>query len=87
MKTTFQKYKYEIEGTYTYTVKDYDGRIISYNTKVTAIGESGKSYKVRLHAPIRNHCIGDVIIVQKKNVRFDTPNPNKLDTVEAWWND
>lgn len=87
MKTTFQIYRYEIDGTYTYTIKEYDGRLSSYKTKITVIGESEKSYKIRLHMPIRNHCVGDIIIVQKKNVRLDTPNPNKQDMTEAWWND
>ena len=85
--STVRKYQYTLDATYKFMVKPH-GReeLIPQQTKVTVIGESPRCYKIKLLEPIRNHRVGDEILVHKKSLEFHTPNPNH-EGKSYWWDD
>jgi len=65
---------------YRWAGKTYDGLLEYKEGEVDVIGETEKCYIVRLKMPVRENCVGDEIMVQKKNIIFPT------DCSGEWWN-
>ena len=87
MKSSITAYQYTLDATYNYMVKNHgQDLLIPFKTKVKVIGESPKCYKIRLLEPIRNHMVGDEILVHKKSIALDTPNPNH-EKKTYWWDE
>lgn len=86
-RTTVRAYQYILDATYNFMTKlPGQDALVKHETKVKVIGESNRCYKIQLLAPIRNHCVGDEILVHKKSLVFDTPNPNH-EQKSYWWNE
>ena len=84
-KSTIQRYQYSLDATYRFMVKNHgEQTLVPQETKVLVIGEGPRSYKVRLLSPIKDHLVGDEILVHKKSLVFHTPNPNHP-SQEHWW--
>ena len=80
-------YEHSQEAQYLFETYNFDGTFTRWRTAVEVLGETVKSYFIKLKEPIRNHCVGDKIWVMKKKVRFprvslDVP----LDTSHYWFN-
>ena len=84
-----------IPATYCYKVMNLDRTISNFTCKVVVLSEQAKTYTVRLLDLIRLHCYGDVINVQKKNIKFEmhattAPAPSTqrpaVDCTNEWWN-
>lgn len=86
-RTTVRTYQYTLDATYKFMIKIHGQNVlVEHETKVKVIGESNRCYKIQLLEPIRNHCVGDEILVHKKNLKFHTPNPNHGQK-SYWWNE
>lgn len=76
-------YKIPYEAVYMYETPNYDGTFTRWDTRVDVVGETTKSYFIRLRTELRGHIPGDVIRVMKKKVRFyKAPH----DTSQFWYN-
>lgn len=84
MKTRYQEYEAPKQATYRFLTTNYNGTFSPWSTKVDVLGETEKSYIVRLREPIRDHFVGDKIRVGKKSVDFD--EKPEIDTSEFWYN-
>ena len=83
MKTT--TYTYDVDAIYTFYVKEViSQKLVRLTAKVKVLGETGKSYLVKLLEPIRSRCAGETMYVRKDKVQMTTPNPNK-DPGTHWW--
>ena len=76
-------YKVSKDAQYLFETYNFDGTFTRWRTAVEVIGESAKSYLIRLKEPIRNHCVGDKIWVMKKKVLIPKA---PLDTSHYWFN-
>ena len=76
-------YEHSQEAQYLFETCNFDGTFTRWRTAVEVLGETAKSYLIKLKEPIRNHCVGDQIWVMKKKVRH-TSVP--LDTRHYWFN-
>ena len=76
-------YDSPFEATYLYETTNYDGTFTRWSTKVDVLGETAKSYFIRLREPIRSHFAGDQICVMKKKVRFPRA---PVDPTQYWFN-
>ena len=84
-RTTVVAYQYTLDATYKFLTKIHGQEVLVPNeTKVKVIGESNRCYKIQLLEPIRNHRVGDQILVHKKSLQFHTPNPNH-EQKSYWW--
>ena len=80
-------YVYPQTAQYLFETYNFDGTFTRWHTTVEVLGETVKSYLIKLKEPIRNHFIGDQIWVMKKKVRFPTVPPRvSLDTSHYWFN-
>lgn len=70
------------QGTYYFSVPNFDGTFSRYSTPVEVIAETEKSYQIVLKFPILGHCVGDKIWAVKKNVRVE----KEIDVSEFWYN-
>lgn len=66
-RTIYEVRKY---GVYNFTCKNVDGSLSSHKSEVEVQGETDKKYIIRLSEPIREHKVGDVIEVLKRNVKL-----------------
>lgn len=58
-------------GLYYHNVKNFFYDSLQTNViKIMILGETERSYKVKLLEPIRKHNAEDIIFVKKKNIRF-----------------
>ena len=86
-RTTVRAYQYTLDATYKFMTKIHGQEALEqHETKVKVIGESPRCYKIQLQEPIRNHCVGDEILVHKKSLQFHTPNPNR-EKKTYWWDE
>lgn len=69
------------QGTYYFSVPNFDGTFRRYSTPVEVIAETEKSYQIVLKFPILGHCVGDKIWAVKKNVRVE----KEIDVNEFWY--
>lgn len=76
-------YDSPFEALYLYETPNYDGTFTRWSTKVDVVGETAKSYFIRLRTELRGHLPGDVIRVMKKKVRFYKA---ARDTTQFWYN-
>lgn len=76
-------YESSYEATYLYETTNYDGTFTRWHAKVLVLGETEKSYFIRLCEPVRSHAVGDVICVMKKKVRFPKA---PVDPTQYWFN-
>lgn len=97
METT---YPTPIRAGYTYKSRNWDGSYNYFHTSVEIIGETEKSYRVKLLNPVGPHHAGDVTTVRKHNVKFKkgekpasapAPEPEskpgrEYDYTDAFWN-
>lgn len=81
------KYNQPLKGVYRYSASHFNEygnlAIRFFNTNVEVIGETQKSYLIRLHDPILDHCRGDEIFVKRSNVKL---RYDEKDNSEFWWN-
>lgn len=70
------------QGTYYFSVPNFDGTFSRYFTPVEVIAETNKSYRVILKYPIRGHLVGDKIWALRKNVKIE----KEIDVNEFWYN-
>ena len=70
------------QGTYYFSVPNFDGTFSRYSTPVEVIAETNKSYRVILKYPIRGHLVGDKIWALRKNVKIE----KEIDVNEFWYN-
>lgn len=77
------------KGSYTARNRNFDGSFNTFYTSCEVMGESAKSYAIRLYVPIGQHKAREIIKVRKHNVRFkdETPAASTHDYSGAWWND
>lgn len=82
------------QGLYTYRTRNYDGTFNQVHVLVEVIGETARSYRIRLLQPLYGHQIGKLMTVRRHNVQLperSTPKPErstpKPDCSNAWWND
>ena len=73
------------QGTYYFSVPNFDGTFSRYSTPVEVIAETNKSYRVILKYPIRRHLVGDEIWVIKKNVHIEEVVKKENDVNEFWY--
>ena len=76
-------YETPCEATYLYETTNFDGTFNHWSTKVSVLGETVKSYFIKLREPVRGHLVGDVICVMKKKVRFPKA---PVDPTQYWFN-
>ncbi len=76
-------YDSPFEAMYLYETPNYDGTFTCWNTRVDVLGETAKSYFIRLRTELRGHLPGDVIRVMKKKIRFYKA---ARDTSQFWYN-
>ena len=69
------------QGTYYFSVPNFDGTFSRYSTPVEVIAETNKSYRVILKYPIRGHLVGDKIWALRKNVKIE----KEIDVNEFWY--
>jgi hypothetical protein len=72
---------------YRYQVYNYDKPAVWYTVDCKVVGQTDKSYKIKLLAHgVRGRKFGDEIWVQKKFV--SVPDiPPRVDCSGAWWHD
>lgn len=75
------------QGLYTYRTRNYDGTFNQFHVLVEVIGETARSYRIRLLQPLYGHQIGKLMTVRRHNVRLNSPSSPKADHSGAWWND
>lgn len=73
-------------GRYTYRRRNFDGSFTVFYTSVLVLGESEKSYKVKITVSLGNHPAGDTLKVRKRNVSFGSTEPRTHDYSDAYWN-
>ena len=74
------------QGLYTYRTRNYDGSFNQFPVLVEVVGETVRSYRIRLLQPLYGHPIGKLMTVRRHNVRLNTQPSPKADHSEAWWN-
>ena len=82
-KARKQMYENPFGATYLFETTNYDGTFTRWNTSVSVLGETDKSYLIQLKEPIRQHFAGDKLWVLKKKVRVPKA---PLDTSHYWFN-
>ena len=80
-----------LAGSYTARTRNFDGSFNTFYTSCLVLGESEKSYSIRVTTPICGHKANDTITVRKHNVKLKDTSPTPSKTVmhdysEAWWN-
>ena len=75
------------QGLYTYRTRNYDGTFNQFHVLVEVIGETARSYRIRLLQPLYGHQIGKLMTVRRHNVRLNHLPTPKHDHSNAWWND
>ena len=80
-KRVMETYSTPKQGTYYFSVPNFDGTFSRYSTPVEVIAETNKSYRVILKYPILGHCVGDKIWALRKNVRVE----KEIDVNEFWY--
>jgi hypothetical protein len=87
MSRKIVKYNKPLKGVYRYSARQFNRygnpEIRFFDTIVEVIGETQKSYLVRLHDPILDHCRGDEIFVKRSNVKLKY---DERDDSQFWWN-
>ena len=102
MKKNKVIYAQPIRAEYQYEVMTLDRKIVCYKTIVSVVGCTENSFRVLLHEPIRNHCVGDIIWVRKHHIsfvqqavkpatkvlsnQFPFTEMPPVDCTDAWWN-
>ena len=76
-------YDSTFEATYLYETTNYDGTFTRWKTQVEVLGETDKSYLIKLKEPIRQHFAGDQSWVFKRKVRFPKA---PVDPTKYWFN-
>ena len=74
------------QGLYTYRTRNHDGSFNQFHVLVEIIGETARSYRIRLLQPLYGHQIGKLMTVRRHNVRLNSPSSPKADHSGAWWN-
>ena len=74
------------QGLYTYRTRNYDGSFNQFHVLVEIIGETARSYRIRLLQPLYGHQIGKLMTVRRHNVRLNKQPSPKADHSGAWWN-
>lgn len=74
------------QGLYTYRTRNYDGTFNQFHVLVEVIGETARSYRIRLLQPLYGHQIGKLMTVRRHNVRLNQQPTPKQDHSNAWWN-
>lgn len=75
------------QGLYTYRTRNYDGTFNQFHVLVEVIGETARSYRIRLLQPLYGHQIGKLMTVRRHNVCLNQQPTPKHDHSNAWWND
>ena len=83
-KRVMETYSTPKQGTYYFSVPNFDGTFRRYSTPVEVIAETNKSYRAILKHPIRGHLVGDKIWVIKKNVHIEEV-VKEIDVNEFWY--
>ena len=86
-KRVVEIYSTPKQGTYYFSVPNFDGTFKRYSTPVEVIAETNKSYRVILKYPIRRHLVGDKIWVIKKNVHIEEVVKKEIDVNEFWYSE
>ena len=74
------------QGLYTYRTRNYDGTFNQFHVMVEIVGETARSYRIRLLQPLYGHQIGKLMTVRRHNVRLNQQPTPKHDHSNAWWN-
>lgn len=81
-------YAVPMQGGYTFRTRNFDGTFNLFYISVEVIGETAKSYLIRLLAPIVGHPVRTTMTVRKHNVKIHShAQRGQHDCSDAWWND
>ena len=79
-----------LSGSYTARTRNFDGSFNTFNVSCEVVGQTAKSYAIRLAFPIAGHKAKETINVRKHNVKLKEAIENapvqQHDYSEAWWN-
>ena len=81
-------YPTPIPAGYTYKTRNFDGTFNEFYASVLILGETRKSYLVRIAVPLGNHRAGDRMTVRKHNVTLKAATPahaREHDYSNAYW--
>lgn len=76
-------------GAYTMKTPNFDGTFREQQVEVEVLGESVKSYLVKVRVPVRGRKAGESFPVRKHNVRRRDARPIErrvYDYTKAFWN-
>jgi hypothetical protein len=89
-------YTMPVKGGYQYKKRNFDGSFNLFYLTVEVLGETEKSYLIRISVPVDGHPAKSTMTVRKHNVRLHgmstatpapTPAPRRQhDYSTAWWN-
>jgi len=72
-------------GSYTFKTRNFDGSFNLFYTKVEILGETAKSYLVRLLSPMAGHPYRSKTVVRKSSVKVKREE-SSYDYSDAYWN-
>lgn len=76
-------YEVAYQATYLFETMNWDGSLTRWQARVDVLGETEKSYIIRVREPVRGHVAGEVMRVMKKKVRFPKA---PVDPTQYWFN-
>lgn len=80
-------YTTPLQGGYTYRTRNFDGSFNQFHISVEVIGETTRSYLVRLLTPLEGHPVRSTMTVRKHNVKVHSHTRREQpDCSNAWWN-
>jgi len=85
-------YTKPVKGGYQYKRRNFDGTYTLYWLTVDVLGETEKSYLIRISVPLDGHPARSTMTVRKHNVKLNgiqsaAPAPRRQhDYSTAWWN-
>lgn len=75
-----------LAGSYAARTRNFGGSFNTFYTSCEVLGESPKSYAIRIAFPIGGHKAKETMTVRKHNVRFKEVEPVQHDCSKEWWN-
>jgi len=75
------------QATYTARTRRPDGTFNLFHLPVEVVGETVRSYRVRLLRAFGRHPFGAVITVRRHNVRLARDPQPRADCSGQWWHD
>ena len=73
------------KGFYTYRTRNFDGSYNLVPVYVEVVGETSRSYRVRLLQPVDGYQPGRLMTVRRHNVRLCRPEPQPRHDCSPEW--